>query len=88
MWYKVRVLGDSVRPCESMSSPPFAWFEVHGVGAVGSCGAGFSVRLVSGGVLVLPLHSRLRLVSLSLVVVIVTDSHLSLSLSIGPLLFS
>ena len=31
-----------------MSLPLFAWFDVHGVGAVGSCGAGFSVRVVCG----------------------------------------
>ena len=62
-------------PC---ARPPFASFEVHGVGAVGSCGMGFSVPVVCGGVLVLPLYPRLRLVCLCLVVVVVTDSHISL----------
>ena len=78
-WFSVDGVNASVRPCESVSSP-FSWSKVYGVGAVGSPSTWFSVRVVSGGVLVPPLYSRLFLVCSCLVVTVVTDSHLCPSL--------
>ena len=67
----------SHRRCEFMSLS-FVWFEVHGIGADNFRGMWYSVRVVCGGVFVLPLHPRLRLVCLCLVVIAITDSHLPL----------